>query len=112
MDTSVDDDHDPDVSCVLPNVSPKVVLQAIITSNNYLLQHEKKIYHMQCINLVHINLYFRWALNDLFEKLLFYAFNEIINLVHWPESGPKSFYYLSEVINLSYIHLSRFYCIY
>ena len=37
MNTSVDDDHDLDDSCVLPNVSSKDVFQATVTLNNYLL---------------------------------------------------------------------------
>ena len=36
------DDH-PDDSCVLQTVSSKEVFQAIVTLNNYLLQHEKKL---------------------------------------------------------------------
>lgn len=42
MDKSTDDDHDPDDSCVLPIVSLKEVFQAVVTLNNYLVQHEKK----------------------------------------------------------------------
>ena len=40
MDTPTDDDHDLDDNCVLLNV-PKKAFQAIVTLNNYLLQHEK-----------------------------------------------------------------------
>ena len=57
-----------------------------------------------CFLLSIVNSYFLWALKDLKKKLLSYAFSEIINLV-----GTGSFYYLSEVINLSNIYLSRFY---
>ncbi len=33
------DDHDPDDSCILLNVSSKEAFQAIVTLNNYLLQY-------------------------------------------------------------------------
>ena len=39
MNTPVNDNHDPDDNCVLPNVLSKDVFQIL---NNYLLQHEKK----------------------------------------------------------------------
>ena len=40
------------------------------------------------------------------KKLLSYAFSEVASNIHW--SGEN--YYLSEVINLSNIRLSRFNC--
>lgn len=47
-DTSVDEDYDPDDSCVLPNVSIKEVLRAIITLKNYILHHKKNILNRAC----------------------------------------------------------------
>ena len=43
MITPTDDDHDPNDGCVLPNISRKEVFQAIVTLNNYLIQHEKNV---------------------------------------------------------------------
>ena len=45
------------------------------------------------------------------KKLLSYAFSEVSSNIHWSGVGTGENYYLSEVINLSNIHLSRFYCI-
>ena len=46
------------------------------------------------------------------KKLLSYAFSEVVSNIHWSGVGTGENYYLSEVINLSNIHLSRFNCIY
>ena len=42
MDTSVDDDRDPDDDCVLPNVSANDAFQATVTLTNNFLQQEKR----------------------------------------------------------------------
>ena len=43
-------------------------------------------------------------------KLLSYAFSEVLSNMHWSGVGTGENYYLSEVINLSNIRLSRFNC--
>ena len=43
------------------------------------------------------------------KKLLFYAFSEVSNNIHWFGVGTGKNYYLSEIIDLSNI-LSRFNC--
>ena len=44
------------------------------------------------------------------KKLLSYAFSEVASNIHWSGVGTGENYYLSEVINLSNIRLSRFNC--
>ena len=44
------------------------------------------------------------------KKLLSYAFSEVSSNIHWSGVGTGENYYLSEIINLSNIHLSRFNC--
>lgn len=44
MDTSSDDNHDPNDSSILPNVFAKETFQVIVTLNNYSLQILNKVH--------------------------------------------------------------------
>ena len=55
-----------------------------------------------------INLYFHWVLKDLKKKKNYYLMHLARLLIQYiARVGTRSFYYLSEVINLSNIHLSK-----
>ena len=74
--------------------------------------HQLLIEILIIFNIYIINYYFIYSMGSkgISKKLLSYAFSEVSNNIHWSGVGTGEDYYLSEVINLSNIRLSRFNC--